>query len=522
MRVPRGPAILARSLYEAMDSQEKKKGTAEYTEFTEIGLAPPSSYIPCIPRSNCSILPQASAGGGHPARRLAARVLLRVSIFTLLAATAQGAKKPNILFILTDDQGYGDVSIHGASDVRTPHLETLASQGMRFTAARANATVCSPTRAAILSGRFPDRAGVPGVIRTDPESSWGYFAPALPTLADHLRAAGYHTALIGKWHLGLSTPNTPNERGFDHFHGFLGDMMDSYSHHRRHNINYLRLNKKPIKAEGHATDVFTSWSIDFLQKRAALADEPFFLFLAYNAPHFPIEPPAEWLEKVKKRQPELDPKRAANVAFCEHLDDALGRLLTALDQTGLTENTLVVFTSDNGGSLPHGQSNRPWRDGKQSHYDGGLRVPFVARWPGHITAGTTCETPVLTFDVFPAFLTAAGAQVPAGIDPLDLSPLFAQKPAPQFDSREQYFVRREGGGLHGGLAYHAVIRDGWKLMRNDPESSYELYHLAKDPGETRNLLSQQTTRANELKTALRRHIQRGGEVPWQAPSPTQP
>ena len=158
------------------------------------------------------------------------RRLAGIGSLLLLACVdlASAGTKPNLLIIVTDDHGYGDVSTYGASDVRTPHIDRLAAEGMVFTAMRANATVCSPSRAALLTGRYPDRVGVPGVIRTEPADSWGYFDPAVPTLADALKRAGYHTAIVGKWHLGLESPNTPNERGFDLFHGFLGDMMDSY------------------------------------------------------------------------------------------------------------------------------------------------------------------------------------------------------------------------------------------------------------------------------------------------------
>jgi len=179
-----------------------------------------------------------------------------------------GAKRPNFLIILTDDQGYADVSAYGRDDVRTPAIDRIGNEGLRFTGMRANATVCSPSRAALLTGLFPDRAGVPGVIRTDPADSWGYLRPGIPTLADVLRKRGWHTAHIGKWHLGLDSPNLPVERGFDHFHGFLGDMMDSYTTHRRHGNNYMRLGREPIDPEGHATDLFTDWACTYLRERS--------------------------------------------------------------------------------------------------------------------------------------------------------------------------------------------------------------------------------------------------------------
>ncbi len=451
--------------------------------------------------------------------RLAAGLLAATAALSA-AAIAMGAEarppeSPNVILIVTDDHGYGDVSMHGPTDVRTPHIDRLASEGMLFTRVRANCTVCSPTRAAILTGRYADRVGVPGVIRTHAENSWGYFDPAVPTLADLLGEAGYHTAIVGKWHLGLESPNTPNERGFDFFHGFLGDMMDSYWHHRRHGNNYLRRNQEVIEAEGHATDLFTDWACDYVRSRAG-QEQPFFLFLAYNAPHFPIEPPKEWLEKVRRRDPDMPERRARNVAFVEHLDDGVGRFMAALREAGLDENTLVVFTSDNGGSLPHAQNNDPWRDGKQSHYDGGLRVPFAVRWPAGVEAGSRTDYAGLTFDVFPTFLELAGADLPGGLDAVSLAPLLRGERLDD-SRRELYFVRREGGPRYGGKAYHAVIRGDWKLLQNDPYSPLELYNLADDPQEQNNLFDSHGKIARELQAAMRRHIQRGGAAPWQPP-----
>ena len=442
--------------------------------------------------------------------------MLRLLTSLLLAAgLATAADKPNFLILFTDDHGWGDVAAFGGRDVQTPLLDQLAAEGLKFTAMRANCTVCSPSRAALLTGRYPDRVGVPGVIRTQPENSWGYFAPGVPTLADALKPAGYHSAIIGKWHLGLESPNTPNERGFDLFHGFLGDMMDSYTTHLRHDQNYMRLNKEVIEPEGHATDLFTDWACAYLKGERRPKGQPFFLYLAYNAPHFPIEPPAEWLDKVKARAPDMDPKRAANIAFVEHLDANIGRVLACLRETGLERNTVVVFSADNGGSLPHAQSNHPWRDGKQSHYDGGLRVPFVLRWPGQVKPGSVSDYAGLNFDVFPTFLELAGLKPSPELDAVSLVRLLEGRAMPA--NRELYFVRREGGPAYGGKSYEALVRGDWKLMQNDPWSPLELYHLKNDPQETTNLVGKAPKVFNELSAALRRHVQRGGAVPWQKP-----
>lgn len=434
-------------------------------------------------------------------------------VLSFAALAGAAGTKPNFLLILTDDHGYGDVSTYGAAEVRTPNIDRLAAEGLRFTTMRANATVCSPSRAALLTGRYADRVGVPGVIRTHAQDSWGWFDPSVRTLADELKRAGYHTALVGKWHLGLESPNLPNERGFDFFHGFLGDMMDSYTTHLRHGTNYMRRNTEVIEPTGHATELFSAWAIEYLRERARFPDQPFFLYLAYNAPHFPIEPPAEWLAKVTQRAPQMDEKRAKNVAFVEHLDACIGQVLVALRASGLEPNTLVAFTSDNGGSLPHAQSNGPWRGGKQDHYDGGLRVPFMMRWPGHIKPGSRSDYAGLNFDLFPTFLELAGVTPAADLDAVSLVPVF--KGDRLMPPRDLYFVRREGGAAYGGKSYEALIRDDWKLLQNDPFSPLELYHLKTDPQEKTNLAALNPKRLNELATALRQHIQRGGATPWQ-------
>ncbi|HYF36800.1 MAG TPA: sulfatase-like hydrolase/transferase [Prosthecobacter sp.] len=430
------------------------------------------------------------------------------------------AARPNFLLILTDDHGYGDVSAYHKSDTRTPNIDRLAAEGMLFTSMRANCTVCSPSRAALLTGRYADRVGVPGVIRTEPEISWGYFDPKVATLGDDLRKAGYHTAIVGKWHLGLDSPNTPTERGFDFFHGFLGDMMDSYITHLRQGHNYMRMNKETVEPQGHATDIFTDWASDYLRDRGKNKEQPFFLYLAYNAPHFPIEPPEEWLAKVKQRAPQLDAKRAKNVAFVEHLDDRIGRVLNVLKETGLEEDTFVAFSADNGGSLPHGQNNNPWRGGKQDHYDGGLRVPFMVRWPGQIKAGSRSDYAGLDFDLFPTFLDLAGATPSPDLDAVSLVPIL--KGGAITTPRDLYFVRREGGREYCGKSYEAIIRGEWKLMQNNPFGQLELYNLKNDPREATNVAAKAPKVFSELADALRLHIQRGGATAWQPPFTAKP
>jgi len=419
--------------------------------------------------------------------------------------------KPNILFILVDDLGYGDLSGYGATDLKTPHIDRLCASGMRFDHFYANCPVCSPTRASLMTGRYPDLVGVPGVIRTYPTDNFGYLnekAIMLPTL---LKNAGYHTAIVGKWHLGLESLNTPNERGFDFFHGFLGDMMDDYYHHRRHDRNYMRLNHQEIDPSGHATDLFTQWAIDYIQNQGS-KKQPFFLYLAYNAPHTPIQPPEAWLESVKKRQPGIDEKRANLVALIEHLDHGIGQVIQALNTAGLAENTLIVFTSDNGGQLNVGANNGTLRGGKQMMWEGGIRVSMCAVWPGKINAGTRSEQVALTMDWFATLCEIADVPVQHEIDGRSILPtLLGQAPASA--ERMLFWVRREGGH-YGGNAYYAVRSGDWKLVQNTPFEPYQLFNLKADPQEQQPVDSSHPM-YQQLFKALRQHIIEAGAVPWQ-------
>lgn len=459
---------------------------------------------------------------GAPLRSLFTVILLTVG---LIPSAARGrdadlvARRPNVLLILTDDQGYGDVACYGAKDLRTPNLDALVARGVRFDHFYANAPVCSPSRAAILTGKYPDRVGVPGLVRTDPADNWGHLAKDAVLLPQMLHQAGYYSAIVGKWNLGLDAASSPNARGFDFFHGFLGDMMDDYLTHRRQGHNYLRLNDQEIDPPGHATDLFTEWAIDVIRSRAEPArnGQPFFLYLAYNAPHVPIQPPAEWLRRVKEREPGLDDRRARMVALLEHLDEGIGKVLAALRDNGLERDTLVIFTSDNGGQVNAGANVGPANRGtKGTMYEGGLRVPMAAAWPEHIAAGSRCDAVALHMDLVPTLCQAAGVTAPADLDGISLLPqLTGEAQAPPAEPRELYFVRREGGPPYFGLTSEALRRGDWKLVHNTPFSPLELYNLKDDPKEEHDLASSRPGVRNELARRLQLHVQRGGSTAWE-------
>jgi arylsulfatase A-like enzyme len=440
------------------------------------------------------------------------RILFLLVAFGAFLVPLRAADRPNVVLILADDLSHGDLSCCGGKGVRTPNIDRIFREGISLTRFRTNSSVCSPTRAALLTGRYPDCVGVPGVIRTHPEDNWGALSRDAVLLPAMLKPAGYTTALVGKWHLGLATPNVPTARGFDLFHGFLGDMMDDYETHLRHGINYMRSNAETIELRGHATDLFTQWAVDYIRARRQ-DRRPFFLDLAYNAPHAPIQPPADWLRRVREREPNLPDIRARRAALVEHMDSGVGQVMEALSAAGLERDTLVIFTSDNGGPIPFGASNGPFRDGKGSMYEGGLRVPFAARWPGRIAVNASADLAAVTMDLFPTVLEAAGIERPMNIDGVSLLPtLFGKR---QIATRPLFFMRRDGGREFLGKSIDAVIDGDWKLVHNSPFAPLELFNLRDDPGETRNLAGSEKEKLDGLSRLLQHHIQVAGAVPWQ-------
>ena len=431
-------------------------------------------------------------------------------------ASTQPVSRPNILCILADDLGYGDLSCQGGKDIRTPNIDRIMQQGIRFTDFHANSTVSSPSRAALLTGRYPDLVGVPGVIRTHDTDSWGYLSPDAVLLPTLLKNAGYHSAIIGKWHLGLESPNTPDERGFDFFKGFLGDMMDDYYNHLRFGNNYMRNNDQIIDTKGiHATDLFTGWTVDFLNGQKGKTD-PFFLYLAYNAPHTPVQPVKAWEDKIKAREPGISEKRAKLVALIEHLDEGVGRVLEALEKNGLMNNTLVIFTSDNGGHAPSEANNGIFRGAKEDMYEGGIRVPCGMYWKGKIKPGMETACFAMLSDLFPTICEVAGTAISHPVDGISILPtLLGQQQIT--GNRTVYWVRREGNMRYGGMAYYAARHGQYKILQNTPWEPVQLFDLANDPVEQKPLNTSGDFRDvyNQLFQSQMEHIRAAGAVPWQ-------
>lgn len=291
-------------------------------------------------------------------------------------------------------------------------------------------------------------------------------------------------------------------------------MMDDYYTHIRDNMNFMRLNEQEINPRGHATDLFSDWAAEYIQARQNKKD-PFFLYLAYNAPHDPIQPPAEWIKKVQERQPGISEKRARLLALIEHMDAGIGKVIQSLKNTGAYENTIIMFASDNGGRLDLGANNGATRSGKGSMYEGGIKVPAGIFWPGKMATGVTVNQVYATMDIFPTVLEAAGVSYNKSmIDGISFYPLLLNK-KDTFSERTIFFCRREGDAEYGGKAIDAVRKGDWKLLQNYPFAPRELYNLKEDPLEQNNLISTNKEKFRELSALQRRHLQRSGNVAWQ-------
>ena len=433
--------------------------------------------------------------------------LIILGVFLSFSFKYTAQEKPNIIFILADDLGYGDLSAYGAKDIQTPHIDKLAKNGIKFTRAYANSTVCSPSRASILSGNYPDLVGVPGVIRDMPDNTWGNLKNDITTLPEALQKLNYSTALIGKWHLGYESPDLPNNRGFDFFKGFVGDMMDDYYTHRRAGVNWMRENHIKIHPKGHATDLFTDWTLEYLNNQSK-TKKPFFLFLTYNAPHDPVQPPKNWLEKVQKREKNTSLKRQNMIAFVEHLDANVGRVLAQVKKLKLDKNTIIIFTSDNGGALGYGASNHPFSGGKGDMLEGGIRVPCIVQIPKQSKPSIT-SAPILLMDFYPTLIKLAGGILNDRLPSKLISSIF--KTTDQ-DKRYMVWVRREGHKF-GGRSYYAISNGKYKLLQRNPFSKYELFDLQNDYIETQPLNLPEIKKT--LIKVLTKHIQDSGKIRWQ-------
>lgn len=427
---------------------------------------------------------------------LADRAAYLVASLVLLSACTgppadspeSASRAPNAIVILADDLGYADVGFQGLQDFATPNIDALAAAGIRFTNGYVSHPYCSPSRAGLLTGRYQHRFG----HVHNPKFRAGEGLPLSESLLPEvLSDQGYVSALVGKWHLGDGPEYHPLQRGFDEFFGFLGgghDYFESTDRDAREYLIPLEANGEELPVEGYLTDQLTDAALDFVRRNAA---QPFFLYLAYNAPHGPLQAPPEHLDRVDSI---ADTRRRTYAAMVTALDDGVGRLVAALGDLGLTDDTLVFFLSDNGGPTPANASdNSPLRATKGTVYEGGVRVPFVVSWPGQLAEGESYDPPVSALDIFPTLVAVAGGEPREGLDGVDLLPFLtgAESGAPH----ERLFWHTDAGDQH------ALRQAGYKLVRVlDREA--ELYAIDTDISEESDISPDEAARAGELMRAV--------------------
>ncbi len=414
----------------------------------------------------------------------------RITASLLLCAVVTAAQdRPNIVVIVSDDQGYADISCYPHPDeVSTPNMDRIAAEGARMTDGYASCPVCAPTRAGLLTGRYQQRFG----FYTAADSRAG-----LPltetTLADLLRDSGYATGVFGKWHLGYELEFRPLERGFDKFYGFLGhgghdyfDLSDTSDW-----VRAIYRDRDAISDSGYLTRNITRNAIAFIEENR---NRPFFAYVPYSAVHSPLQAPDDYARRFSNP----NPRRNTYLAMLAILDEGVGEILAVLDRLGLADNTLVMFLSDNGGARNTTAQNGALRSYKHSVYEGGIRVPFLLRWPERIPAGTVSDEPVISIDVFSTALSAAGVKLPEGrpVDSKDILPAVSGTfEGPLHDSLFWNWIDKDSDN---GWA----IRSGrWKLLVDN--GGMELYDLGSDLSETRDLASSRPEIVKDLHASYR-------------------
>ncbi len=435
-------------------------------------------------------------------------VLLVPSTLALVAQSPLGSSpaRPNVVLIIMDDIGYGDLGSYGASDARTPNLDRLAGEGVRLTDAYANGAVCSPTRAALISGRYQQRVGIEWALASlaDKEKGLAVTGTSLPAL---LKKNGYATGLVGKWHLGFTPPVGPNAHGFDEFFGFLSGAVDYYTHRTGEGKPDLYENTTPVEAPAYLTDEISRRATRFIDRHKS---ESFFLEVAYNAVHWPFQPPDlpasdprrttvprphEMGDRRLWQMPDDMPAatRADYVKILENADAGVGAILAALERNGLTRNTLVIFTNDNGGEWL--SRNAPLQHRKGTLWEGGIRVPLILRWPARLPAGGTSKQVAITMDITRSILTVAGTRLPADYRPegIDLLPMLSGATPPT--ARDLYWrIQRPD-------RQQRAVRSGrWKLLIDGGQLL--LFDLDADPGERTDLAALHPDVVVRLKQAV--------------------
>jgi arylsulfatase A len=447
--------------------------------------------------------------------------LLLSALLLLAGSTLAQDRPPNVVLILVDDLGWTDLACQGSKYYETPHIDQLARDGMRFTDAYSACTVCSPTRAAVLTGKSPARLHITDWIsgHARPHArlkipDWTQYLPQEETtLAEHLKSAGYTTASIGKWHLG---PDGPEAHGFDrNIAGYEAGSPPSY----------FSPYKIPTLKDGpdgeFLTDRLTEEAVAFIRESR---DKPFFVYLPHYAVHTPIQAKPEVVAKYRAKDPSGNHHNPIYAALVESVDDSVGRLRATLKELNLEENTLFIFTSDNGGlsqqvnqqGWRNGPTNNsPLRLGKGSPYEGGVRIPLIVAWPDVIEAGSTCDTPVISYDLAPTVLAATGITPGEEIlfDGQSLLPQLTQKDLLKRDAIYWHYPHYHPGSA---TPYSGLRAGDWKLLLFHEDDRLELYNLRRDPGEAVNLAEAEADITIELYNQLQAWLT---EVNAQLPEP---
>lgn len=419
-------------------------------------------------------------------------------------------KRPNFIIIMTDDQGYGDLSCMGNTDFRTPNIDELATNGARFTNWYSNSPVCSPSRASLLTGCYPGHAGVRAILAGHRRATG--LTPRVPTIATAVKELGYQTAIIGKWHLGLQEESRPNKNGFDYFYGFMAGCVDYYSHifywsmadGRTNPTHDLWENNEEIYDNGrYFTEMISERAVEKIREMNE-AEEPFLMYVAYNAPHYPMHAPRKYLDRFSH----LPEDRRIMAAMISAVDDGVGQITDELKRLGIEEDTVIFFQSDNGPS----RESRNWMDGRSdpyygglpgslkghkfSLYEGGIRVPGIFCWPGHITSGQVIDEPCAAMDVFPTLLHLAGGDPGEyELDGMDISPVLMNS---EQSPHNELFWEMEGQTAVRSGKYKLTLNG--QLVEGDmPFAPVFLADLSTDPGETVNLADTMPELAENLR-----------------------
>lgn len=432
---------------------------------------------------------------------------------SLLAAALQRPARPNFIVIYTDDQGIGDLGCYGHPEVKTPHLDRLAASGIRLTNWYSNSPVCSPSRASVFTGKYPERHGVLDVLTSTAQFNTPGLKAEEKTLAGELKRAGYRTGHFGKWHMGSAQHSRPMAKGFDEFFGFYSGWTDYLSHRyytlgrgQSEILHDLWHNEKEVWADNrYQTELLGEKARDFVSQKA---DAPFYMNLWFGAPHYPMIAP----ETYVKRFPEsMDRDRRLHLAMIAAIDDQVGALVAALRKARQYDNTVIFFQSDNGatqesradhaGRPYRGGSNAPFRGWKQGLFEGGIRMPALLSWPGKIAAGQTRDQVGMAMDVMPTFLGMAGLSAPGDLDGRDQRGMILEKGASAHESVHWVYTNAR-----------AVRKGKWKLILNPPQFPEDplgkvsdklwLSNLEEDPGEKRNWAAQNQEVVRELEKLL--------------------